>query len=497
MQEFIDDFCAVLPRVYDRDFTVFGNDPSELADRLNWLIAPHTTPVETINDFATDVASVGVDQVILCGMGGSSLYARTLAPFATNTSPTLTVVDTTDPDVLRRIDAQVNYQRAFVLVASKSGTTIETAAQEAFFAHRLEQHHGLKASQRLGVITDPASALATEAVGKGYRHVLLADPQVGGRFSAHTMFGIAPAALVGIDPWVHLRAAEQTFAQLAKAAPNNPAVVLAAHLCAAVIRSGGVATLGIDLADVTDPLGLWIEQLIAESLGKQGQGLHVLLRPLSQADLMVKVVRDKALTAARLQVSDDQRVLTLSVPDGHLGVAVSASVFMLATALAGRGIGVNPFDQPDVAAAKKATATALRERTVLEAPSTIDDALANANHRDSVVVLAYADPESALADRLWQAAATLGVRRNVAVSVGFGPRYLHSTGQLHKGALADACYLLIGPSTALALPVPGEAYGFETLFAAQAAGDVIALRDCDRNVTVITADELSRYISTW
>ncbi|MEX2533795.1 MAG: hypothetical protein WD360_07490 [Nitriliruptoraceae bacterium] len=482
--------------MYDRDYTVFGTDPTELSDRLNWLIAPTVTDVDLIERFTEDVVRLGVDDVVLCGMGGSSLYPRTLVPFATDPKRKLTVVDTTDPDALRRIDAAVNYDRALVIAASKSGTTIETAAQHAFFADRLTQHHGTDANERLSVITDPGSSLARDALAKGYRHVLLADPHVGGRFSAHTVFGVAPAALVGVDPLGHLAAAQQTFTQLAEASQTNVAVILGAHLAAAVTGRNGVANVGIELADATDPLGLWIEQLIAESLGKHGRGLHVLLRASSPPQLTVKIVTDPTVNLPHLHVADNPQVLTLTVPDGHKSVAVTASVFMLATALAGRGLAVNPFDQPDVAAAKQATAAALNERTSLEDPVPIASALEGCTQGHSVVVLAYTDPDSDLAEELWAAAATLGRKRNVAASVGFGPRYLHSTGQLHKGALSDACYLMIGPNVTGSLAIPDRDYGFETLFAAQAAGDIAALRERSRNVSVITADELTGYVSS-
>jgi len=482
--------------VYDRDYTVFGTDPTEIADRLNWLIAPRVTDVDLIEKFTEDVAHLGVDDVVLCGMGGSSLYPRTLAPFATDPKRTLTVVDTTDPDALRRIDAALNYDRAMVIVASKSGTTIETAAQHAFFVDRLAQHHGADATERLSVITDPGSQLARDALAKGYPHVLLADPHVGGRFSAHTLFGLAPAALVGVNPLSHLAAAQQTFTQLAEASQTNVAVLLGAYLAAAVTDSKGVANVSIELADATNPMGLWIEQLVAESLGKHGRGLHVLLRASTSPQLTVKIVTDPTANRAHLDVADNSQVLTLTVPDGHESVAVTASVFMLATALAGYGIAVNPFDQPDVAAAKQATATALNERTPLEDPMSVASALDCCPEGHSVVVLAYTDPDRELAEQLWAAAATLGHKRNVAASVGFGPRYLHSTGQLHKGALTDACYLMIGPDVTGPLAIPDRDYGFETLFSAQAAGDVAALRDRERNVSVITADDLLRYVSS-
>lgn len=486
----------MLPRVYNRDFTVFGPEPAEIADRLNWLIAPEVTDTDAIGQVVSDAAQRGVEQVILCGMGGSSLYPRTLAPFATDPTRTLTVVDTTDPDALRRIDAGINYDRAMVIVASKSGTTIETAAQHAFFADRLAQQHGSRASQRLSVITDPESELAHHAVANGYGNVLLADPHVGGRFSAHTVFGMAPAALVGVDIDAHLLAAQQTFSQLAEPAQSNVAVILAAHLAAAVIRNGKIANVGIELAEHTDPFGLWVEQLVAESLGKQGRGLHVLLRKSIRPDVSVNIVTDPAVTLPELAITDDEAVVTLRVPSGHAAVAVAAAVFMLATALAGRALGVNPFDQPDVALAKRATATALNERSRLEAPTSVAAAFAAYPNAHSVVVLAYTDPDSGLAEQLWQATATLGRKRNVAASVGFGPRYLHSTGQLHKGALDTACYLLIGPDVTTPLAIPGRDYGFDTLFAAQAAGDVAALRQQGRQVHVVTAEDFRAYVSS-
>ena len=497
MTDLIDDFLTVLPRVYARDYTVFGAEPDEIANRLNWLVAPARTDVTLIGAVVDDCDTLDVDTIILCGMGGSSLYARTLAPYATHPKRHLVVVDTTDPVALRRINASIDYDRALLIVASKSGSTVETAAQEAFFTDHLHAHHGRDATQRIIAITDPDSPLAVRATTAGWRHVLCADPDVGGRFSAHTLFGLLPAALVGIDVDAHLAAARDTFIGLEQPHQDNIAVTLGAHLAAAAHTGGGVGTLRLILNDPDDPLGLWIEQLVAESLGKNGRGLNVVLHGPVAGDNMLSLALEtkRDIDTPHLAVTDGGNTLTLSVPDGHAAVAVTAAVLMLAVALAGRGLHVNPFDQPDVAVAKEATAQALSQRTRLEAPTTLAKALDASQPTSPLAVLAYVDPDGDLAATITDTAVRLGTVKDRIVTVGFGPRYLHSTGQLHKGALVDACYLVIGPQADTPLPIPGRDYGFDTLIEAQAAGDVAALRARNRAVHVVTHQELVDYLA--
>lgn len=480
----------MLPRVLARDYTVFGTDPTEIADRLNWLIAPQSTDVDALLAIAAEQRRNGINQVVVCGMGGSSLYARTLVPYADPTYPQTIVIDTTDPAALRRIDAQIDYAHSAFLFASKSGSTIETAAHQAYFTAQIDRT-GTDPTDRIVVITDPGSPFARHATANGWRHLLLADPNVGGRFSAHTVFGVTAAAFSGIDVAAHLDAAAQTYVQLASLSDNS-AVIIAAHLALIATSNARIPTLRVASSNPNDPLKLWIEQLIAESLGKQGRGIHVLTATSRfQPDRTLRVMYDETSDAAALTV--DQSVLTLTVPSGHRGVATAASVLMLATALAGRGLGVNPFDQPDVAAAKRATAAALDNRTQLEAPQLPAALLAQASPSAALVVLAYVDPDSDEADQIVADATRIGEQRDVPMSLGFGPRYLHSTGQLHKGALRDACYAVIAPDTAVTLEIPGYAYGFGELIGAQAAGDIATLRARGRTVGVITASDLHAF----
>lgn len=491
-QALIDDFVAVLPRVFQRDFTVFGTEADEVRNRLNWLVAPDVTDVSALDSFAAQLDAIGVDHVVLCGMGGSSLYPRTLLPYHSATRK-VTVVDTTHPDALRQIDETLHYPSSLFVFASKSGSTAETTAMRTFFTSRLHATTP-DAKHRLAVITDPGSSLAKEATEQHFGQILLADPDVGGRFSAHTLFGVTVSALAGLDVTAHLEAAKRAFLALRAADKQNVAIRLAAQLATAVNRRGSVAQVEVELHGIDDTFGLWIEQLLVESLGKDGVGVHVVSAPATApCDVILTVKQNAALALPSLEENGTHT--TLSVPAGHHGIAMAAAVMMLATALAGRGIQVNPFDQPDVAAAKQATDEALAARRALPPPRDVSDVLAEVPSGTPLIILAYVAPDSPDEQHMRRAAIALGQQRHTTVTVGVGPRYLHSTGQLHKGAFANACYLVIGPSFTTDLAIADDTFTFGELILAQAAGDVAALTARGRQVHVITAEGLHAHVS--
>lgn len=492
VKTFIDDFVAVLPRVFARDFTVFATTPDEVHNRLNWLVAPDTTNLAALDALVAKVHAMNIDHVVLCGMGGSSLYARTLVPYHTGARQ-VTVLDTTHPDTLRHVDATVNYPTTLFVFASKSGSTAETEAMRRYFTARMHAEVP-DAPNRLAVITDPESSLAQDAAEQQISSLLLADPHVGGRFAAHTLFGVTVAALAGVDVKAHLDAARHAYAALSVASAQNVAIRLAAQLAAAVKRVGDVATVAVELRHLDATFGLWIEQLLAESLGKDGVGVHVVTGSTNATvDVHLAIEADPSVELPDLH--EDGTTVTLTIPLGHEGVAMAAAVMMLATALAGRGIGVNPFDQPNVAAAKQATTKALASRQTLPAARDVADVLAHVSPSTALVILAYVAPDSPDEHALRRDAETLGRQRQATVTLGVGPRYLHSTGQLHKGALVDAVYFVIGPSFTADLAIPGDTSTFGALIAAQAAGDVAALTALGRQVHVITPQSLRAYVA--
>jgi hypothetical protein len=371
--------------------------------------------------------------------------------------------------------------RTLFLIASKSGTTIETASFDRFFWDRT----GGRGHQFIAV-TDPGTALARSAAERGFAQVFESPPDVGGRFSALSPFGLVPAALMGLDPGRLLDSAAAEAVRLRLPAAQNPGVVLGALMGEG--WSAGRDKLTLLLDDGLASLGLWVEQLVAESTGKQGRGL-----------LPVWGEAPRALTGTepdRIWWAGTQRALTGDLADllsrlGDQGAPLDTGRlddphelgalflrFEFATAVAGAILGVNPFDQPNVAESKAHTARVLATR---QGPSPPDDATAlrrwldGVRPGDYVAVMAFLAPGPATDARLTAAQRALGARLGVPVTVGYGPRFLHSTGQLHKGGPPIGHFLQVVDRPAEDAAIPGEPYGFARLIAAQAEGDRQAL----------------------
>jgi glucose-6-phosphate isomerase len=406
----------------------------------------------------------------------------------------LTVLDTTDP---ARIKAAISerLERTVVVVSSKSGSTVETDSQRRVFEAAFTEA-GIQPGSRLVAVTDPGSALAELATTAGYRGLFLAEPSVGGRYSALTAFGLVPSALAGVDVAALLDDAATTAPLLAADHPDNPALVLGAAL------GGGVAT-GRDKVAIADAgsgiVGFadWAEQLIAESTGKDGTGIL----PIALAGLDEPELQQSAPDVLRA-------VLGPAAPDG--GISISGSLgaqFLLweyATAVAGRVIGINPFDQPDVESAKKAARSLLDGRPEPEPAAFVDgpveirgsaELLSDSRTVDAAVaallarlpdngylaVMAYLDregPDAALAD----VRRPLAMRTGRPVTFGWGPRFLHSTGQYHKGGPPTGVFLQVTGAVDDDLAVPDRPFTFGELITAQAAGDAQVLADQDRPV---------------
>ena len=475
-----------------KDPTLWGPDAEPEAEiRLGWLDAV-TTGRALLPELAAlqaALAAEGVDRVVLAGMGGSSLAPEVIC--ATAGRP-LVVLDTTDPGQVSA--ALSDLHRTVVVCSSKSGGTVETdshrrAARAAFEAV------GVDPSTRIVVVTDPGSPLEAEARAEGCRAVLLADPHVGGRYSALTAFGLVPAALAGVDVAALLDDAEAAAASL-RSDTGNPALLLGAVL-------GGAGLAGLDkvvlaAADgAPGGFGDWAEQLIAESTGKRGTGL-------------LPVVVEGPDAPGTAPAADTQLVLLGTAPAREGSTAVAGPlgaqflVWEYATAVAGRILGINPFDQPNVAESKDNTRAILEGgEAEPERPALVDgpveiyasrDLLAGAGDlagalsalldavpdRGYLAVMAYLDRT---AD-----AATHGVRALLAgrlahpVTFGWAPRFLHSTGQFHKGGPQVGAFLQVTGAVARDVEVPGRAYTFGGLQAAQARGDLRALASRGRPV---------------
>jgi glucose-6-phosphate isomerase len=484
----------VASRLAAADASLWGAAAQEeAAVRLGWVRLHETSRplLAEIEALQADLRAEGLDRIVLCGMGGSSLAPEVITRSA---GVELTVLDTTDPGRIRAAIAD-RLDRTVVVVSSKSGSTVETDSQRRAFAAAFDAA-GIDSAARMVAVTDPGSGLAELAAAAGYRRVFLADPSVGGRYSALTAFGLVPSALAGADVSVLLDDAASAAPMLAADEPGNPALVLGAAL------GGGVPT-GRDKVAIADAgsgiVGFadWAEQLIAESTGKDGTG--VLPIPLAGID-------DPEMHWAAPDVLP--AVLGPAPPDG--GVSVSGPLgaqFLLwqyATAVAGRLIGINPFDQPDVESAKKAARGLLDGRPESEPAAftdgsievrgssallgdvkTVDEAVSALLSRLSangyLAVMAYLDREGADA-ALADVRRPLAIRTRRPVTFGWGPRFLHSTGQYHKGGPPTGVFLQVTGAVEDDLAVPGRPFTFGQLITAQAAGDAQVLADHNRPV---------------
>ena len=389
-------------------------------------------------------------------MGGSSLAPEVLR--RTFDVETFHVVDTTHPEAIRRLERTIDLERTLFLASSKSGSTIETRSHLEYFWERT----GGRGAQ-FAAITDPGSDLDDLAHERGFRAVFAGEPQIGGRYSALSMFGVVPAALMGVDLDRFLEGA----AAMATACQNedgNPGLELG-------LRLGERWQEGRDKVCIDDSptgFGLWAEQLLAESPGKQGKGL--VPAPGEPPD------------------GSDRQHAELQLGDRYdLGGEFYRWEF--ATAVAGHVLGINPFDQPDVQAAKDKTNEVLAAgEPDLEPRGSLDDLLAQAEAgRDYVCIQAFIDParEDELAPLVDRAHAT-----GCVVTKGLGPRYLHSTGQLHKGGPDTGLFVQVVDETGEELPIPGRDFGFGRLIRSQAAGDFAALEERGRRVIRLRLEEI-------
>ena len=483
-------------RLLARDTTLWPPPSEVTAPWLGWLdsLGRAEEHLRGLRPLVGGLVADGIEHVILVGMGGSSLFPLVLAGSCGSADghPVLHVLDSTDPAAVARVEASVDWSRTCIVAASKSGTTVETLAHLDRLLERLSDTVGTEAVARVVVITDPGSPLEARAADEGFRAVVSGDGDVGGRYSALSPFGLLPAALLGVDLDALLRHARAAGAGWADDPWSGPGPARLAALLASGVAAGRDA-LHLVVDERAGMLGAWIEQLVAESSGKDGTGVLPVVVG-SAADV---VARSRAVVVAigdveGLDALDADGVPTLRIPwSGCTHLGVEALRWMQAIALTCAQLGVDPFDQPDVAAAKAATAEALMlgsEPDEAVGLSSLGEVAAGAGY---IAVLAYVDPEGETAATVMRAAPGLARRTGVPVTVGIGPRYLHSTGQLHKGGRADGLFLLVVGEDPEDIAIPGRGHGFSRLKRAQAAGDLAALRAAGRRVAVVAAAELA------
>jgi glucose-6-phosphate isomerase len=487
---------SVVGRIRDRDHTVWQPDPTEVADRLGWLDAPRDARelLGPLTSFSADVVADGVTDVALVGMGGSSLFpevlARTFGPAPGH--PRLHVLDSTDPGAVLGLEARLPWTATLVVAASKSGTTIETRSLLSRYRARLEEGAPGHAGRAVAVITDPGTPLQSQAEKERYRAVFASPEDVGGRFSALTAFGLVPGALLGVDLDVLAESARAVLdrALAGQRDPGDP-VRLGAVLAAAA--RAGRDKLTLLLPEDAPGLGAWIEQLVAESTGKHGVGILPVLDEPADADrfevddrLVVALGDHPGLDA----VADaGHPVVRLDWP-GPQDLGAEIARWELATAVAGALLELNPFDQPDVASAKMATERVLAGGGDLPGHDDPSAALDGLRPGGYVALLGFVTPGGESHQAMLDAADRLRARTAAPVTVGVGPRYLHSTGQLHKGGPDGGVFLVSVGDDPEDAEVPGEDFTFSRLKRAQAAGDLEALRAAGRRAAHVPPEAL-------
>jgi len=493
-------------RLFEQDATLWGPDAeAESRVRLSWVGLPRSSRplVKEIAALRDHLSGKGLDHVVLCGMGGSSLAPEVICATA---GLRITILDSSDPGYVRAALAD-RLDRTVVVVSSKSGSTVETDSQRRAYEGAFTEA-GIDPTERIVVVTDPGSPLDKDARQAGYR-VIDADPDVGGRYSALTAFGLVPSGLAGVDVEALLDDAESVADLLAADDDVNPGLRLGAALA-------GTHPLRDKLAIVDDGSGItgfadWAEQLIAESTGKGGTGiLPVVVGGDEDLEVQHPATDVTVVRLVGLDADEDDASVEVdgSRSEVHVGGSLGAQMLLweVATAAAGQILGINPFDQPDVESAKKAARTLLDESSgetvspaatdgAIEIRALGGDWLGDATTVSTALdaLFAQLDPAQgylaimAYLDRL-EDAPLAAARRAVALrterptTFGWGPRFLHSTGQFHKGGPAVGVYLQITATPQEDLAVPGRQFTFGDFIAAQAGGDAAVLADHGRPV---------------
>lgn len=501
----------VVGRIWRGDHTVWSEDPTEITDRLGWLTSADNMRDEigSLTQFATDVKTEGYRHVVLLGMGGSSLGPEVLRQTfgSADGYPELIVLDSTAPESVQAVADAIDPARTLFLVSSKSGSTIEPNAFYGYFRQLVEQERGPdNAGRNFVAITDAGTVLDALGQREGFRQVFGNQPDIGGRYSVLSHFGLTPAALIGIDLSELLDRADSMRDSSGADVPvaDNPGAWLGAVI-------GTLSLKGRDkLTVLTSPslssFGLWAEQLIAESLGKQGRGIVPIAgEPIVGVE---SYGDDRVFAYLWVEGDDNNRVDELTGSLANAGYPVirldlkdrydlAAEFFRweFATAVAGSIIGVTPFDQPNVQAAKDATDSvletvkqtgALPESSETQSFIEIMESLAPG---DYVAIMTYVTQAPELDLALDGLRTAIVERYGVATTLGYGPRFLHSTGQLHKGGPNSGVFVQLTSDHTPDTQVPGMTLTFGVLVDAQALGDLLALQAAKRRTVRIDAGD--------
>ncbi|MDO8715337.1 MAG: hypothetical protein Q7J73_00745 [Dehalococcoidales bacterium] len=498
----------VIRRIWLKDYTVWKPEPAQIIDRLGWLTVTGCMQEQLVilQAFSQQVKDAGFRHVVLLGVGGSSLGAEVLrqtfgiAPGY----PELIVLDSTLPETIKAVTDIIEPARTLFLVSSKSGSTAEPLILFRYFWGLVEKAAAKgKAGENFVAITDAGTPLATLAEEKQFRHIFANPADVGGRYSVLSYFGLVPGELIGLDARLLLQRAANMRKGCApdSSRQENHCSWLGACLGTMALKGRDKLTL------ITSPsvcsFGLWVEQLIAESTGKEGKGIiPVAGEPLASPGhygndrffvyLRLKTDNNSAIDAAVNEIrASGQPVIILEMADKY---DLGAEFFRweLATAIAGAVIGINPFNQPNVQQAKDATERFLKEFSSLatympplEGTGLLRDLLTKAVPDRYFAIMVYLPQTPSMDAALTELRQKVMERHHIATTLGYGPRFLHSTGQLHKGGTNSGLFLQLTSSHETDVPIPGVPYTFGNVADAQALGDREALRANGREVASI------------
>jgi transaldolase / glucose-6-phosphate isomerase len=491
-------------RIWHKDHTVWKPSPTEITDRLGWLNITDLMDYQVgrLQASAQEVKDAGYRHVVLLGMGGSSLGPEVLCQTFGSAPgyPQLIVLDSTFPTWVQRVTDAIDPARTLFLVSSKSGSTIEPNTFYAHFRGLVEEAVGKdKAGQNFVAVTDPGTSLEKLAQEAGFRRAFLNPSDIGGRYSVLSYFGLVPAALIGIDTAELIDRADYMKEGCASCVPahDNHGAWLGAIMGTLAQQDRDKLTL------VTSPsissFGLWVEQLLAESTGKEGTGII----PVAGEPLLGPETygQDRLFVYLRMAEDDNaaidaamERIEALGQPAVRIDLKdrydLGAEFFRweFATAVAGSLLGINPFDQPDVQSAKEKTDSVLEQYQSsgrfpgVEAAGSLQDLLAQARPGDYLATMAYLLETPEIDQALDTLRRRVMERHRIATMLGYGPRFLHSTGQLHKGGPNSGLFLQLTADHQRDIPIPGQPFTFGVLNNAQSLGDLQALQAAGRRV---------------
>lgn len=506
----------VMARIWEHDHTVWKSDPTEITNRLGWLHSPEILRenIGRLNALLESVKADGIEQVLLLGMGGSSLapevFSKIFFDPRKGLKKGLSVLDSTVPQAVLAAEKSLDLEKTLFIVSTKSGGTVETFSFFKYFYNRVAERIGNEnASKRFVAITDPSSGLADVAAKYNFRAVFLNDPNIGGRYSAMTYFGLMPAALVGVDVDRLIDRAQVMICNTDGCNCPVDGNNLGGQLGTVM---GELAKVGRDkltfvLSPKIEPFGDWVEQLIAESTGKEGKGiLPVVGEPLGKPEVYgndrvfvhIKLAGDSTYDEGLLAIEKAGHPVIRLFLDDVYGLGGQFFLWEMATAVAGARLGINPFDQPNVEAAKILARKMVAEFTVKgtlpkseSAPLSaaalktfIDEAKSGAY----ITIQAYVQPTAESDRALLDFRTRLRDKTKLATTLGYGPRFLHSTGQLHKGDAGKGLFIQFTSQYTDDVVIPDEAgksawtLSFGALKTAQALGDAQALRDGRRAI---------------